>query len=155
MTFMLNGWVSGVWKVPKCVWNSVDGFSHFLDEYPTHCKTHGARKSYPGLATYVRYFVPLWLETIFTFSFYVRYIVFLWFENHTVVIHLCEVCGTPYGWKIILILSIYVRYIVPSGHEFQSHSSSNSKIFIQKMAEPINWISYTFWNLSYPWNPPI
>ena len=49
----------------------------------SHCKTNGAGNSYPGLAVYVRHIVPLWLE------------------NHTMVIHLCEVCGTTFGWKII------------------------------------------------------
>ena len=66
-----------------------------------HCKTNGARNSYPGPAVYVRHIVPLWLETISTFSFYVIYIVPMWLENHTMVIHLCEVCGTTFGWKII------------------------------------------------------
>jgi hypothetical protein len=41
-----------------------------------HCGTHGAGKSYPGLAIYVRYFVPLQLE------------------SHTRVIHLLEIFCT-------------------------------------------------------------
>ena len=35
MQIMLNGWIWGVWKVSKYLWNSVDGFSHFKDEYLT------------------------------------------------------------------------------------------------------------------------
>ena len=36
-----------------------------------HYRTHGARNSYPSLAIYVRYIVPLWYEIIL----FVRYIV--------------------------------------------------------------------------------
>ena len=42
-----------------------------------HCGTHEVWKSYPGLAFYVRYFVPLWLE------------------NHILVIHLHDIYCTP------------------------------------------------------------
>jgi hypothetical protein len=34
------------------------------DRIPTHCGTHGTCFSYSGLAIYVTYFVPLWLETV-------------------------------------------------------------------------------------------
>jgi hypothetical protein len=32
MKFILNEWIGGVWKCTKCLWNSVDGFSHFKDD---------------------------------------------------------------------------------------------------------------------------
>jgi hypothetical protein len=84
-----------------------------------------------GIFTYtILYgFIPLRLEN--HTLIYVRYIVPLRLENHTLAIYLCEVyhtsaVGKSYfchlytwdilylcGWKIILLPSIYVRYIVP------------------------------------------
>ena len=89
-----------------------------------HCGTHGAWKSYPGLAIYVIYFVPLWLEShnwvihlweifctsavgksylshpfmldiLYPYSWkIIWYIIPLWLENHTLVIHLHEIYCT-------------------------------------------------------------
>ena len=72
-----------------------------------HCGTHGAGFSYPSLAIYRRYFVPLWLENHFLLSIYMRYIAPLRLENHTFVIHLCDIYCTPVVGKLYLSSSIY------------------------------------------------
>jgi hypothetical protein len=41
-----------------------------------HCKTHGVGNSTPGLAVYVIFIIPMWLE------------------NHILVIHLQKIYGT-------------------------------------------------------------
>ena len=74
----------------------------------------GSKIHTPGLAIYVIFIVPLWLEKLSIYvilivplwleklSIYVILIVPLWLENHTLFIHLCEVYSTPAVGKFIL-----------------------------------------------------
>ena len=131
-------------------------------------------KIIPSSSTYVRYFVPLWLE------------------NHTFNNHLCEIFCTlvvgksylrqplmldilyPGGYKIIPLSSTYVRDIVPlqlenhtwvntfmmgnivlSEYEFQSHSPPNHQLIILEVTVPIYWISYQIGTLSYVYDSSI
>ena len=187
-------------------------FSRLASAASIHCGIQGAWKSYPGLAIYMRYFVPLWLEShswiihlweIFctsavgkSYSVYpfmwdilypyswkiIQHIIPLWLENHTLFIHLHEIFCTFAAGKsffrpgdlsyefheylgtfhtpqfISLEIFTYtilygfiplqlendmiyhtsavgksypfMRYIILSEYEFQSHSSSNYQLFI-------------------------
>ena len=58
-------------------------------------------KSYPKLSIYVRYIVPLWLE------------------NHTLVIHLCDIYYTPVVRKLYPSLSINVMSFILLKDEVQ------------------------------------
>ena len=89
----------------------------------------GSKIHTPGLAIYVIFIVPLWLEKLSIYvilivplwleklsifvilivplwleklSIYVIYIIPLWLETHTLFIHLCEVYSTPAVGKFIL-----------------------------------------------------
>ena len=138
MSVLLQKWTVGLengqGRSQRCADSSWDSRSVEIGRKHvemSHCGTHGVCFSYPGLAIYVIYFVPLWLENHLQLSTYVRYFVPLRLENHTFIIHLCEifctlVVGKSYlrqplmldilylgGQKIIPLSSTYVRDIVP------------------------------------------
>ena len=106
-----------------------------------HCGTHGAWKSYSGLAIY---------EILYTFVVgkpwlshpFMRF-VSLQLENHTLVIHLCEIFCIPMVEKSYIIS--YPSY--PFTWEILYLCSWK---IILKTGGPIKWISWTFSPLSYP-----
>ena len=64
-----------------------------------HCKTHGAWKSYPGLAIYMKYLCTPKVGKSFPSHPFIRDILY---PCGWKIIHLCEIYYTPCSWKIIL-----------------------------------------------------
>ena len=62
-----------------------------------HYRTHGARNSYPSLAIYVRYIVPLWYENHSVCKIYCTLMAGKSYPSHPFV---CDI-WYPCSWKII------------------------------------------------------
>ena len=131
-----------------CGWKIMSSYPLMLDNlYPCGWKT------IPSSSTYVRYFVPLWLE------------------NHTFVIHLCKIFCTPAVGKSYLrhtFDNTYVRYFVPrqlENHTFVIHLHEkystlavgkpylSSYIYDEKYCIVGVWISIPFTHLMIPTFP--